>query len=161
MNTIMVQICDLEWTHQAVHLACAMARNQEAEVALVRMVPVQQMTWVGTDLARIPMSQEEHQLVDELQATAEDYGVKLSLRDMQYFTLKEALVEIAEALASTVIFATLPVSSLPYWRQFQMWSLQRQLNRRGCHLFTLEQTEGQDVKPSSVTVQPSQQVAHI
>ncbi len=160
MNTIMVQLRDRQWTLQALHLASAMARNQEAVVVLVRMVPVQQMTWVGTDLANIPMSKAEHQLVDELQATAEDYGVKISLRDMQYFTLKEALVESAELLESKVVFATLPASSLPYWRRFQMWSLQRHLQYRECQLYTLEPAADRDTKTSSVTIQPSKHPAH-
>ncbi|MBI5931734.1 MAG: hypothetical protein HY862_20660 [Chloroflexi bacterium] len=155
MNTIMVQICDRQWTLQALHLACAIARNQQSDVTLVRMIPVQQMTWVGTDLANIPMSRDEQKLVDELQLTAEDYGIKISIRDMQYFTLLEALVEMAESLESKAIFATLPDTSLPYWRRFQMWRLQHQLNRRNCQLYTLEPATADDAKSPSVTVQPA------
>lgn len=160
MNTIMVQLRDRQWTLQALHLACAMARNQQSDVTLVRMVPVQYMTWVGTDLANVPMSSDEHQLVDELVATAEDYGVRICIQNMQYFTLTEALVEVAATLESKTVFATLPATSLPYWQRFQLWNLQRQLNRRDCQLHTLEQLATSVTPTPSVTIQPAKHPAH-
>ncbi|MCQ3930515.1 MAG: hypothetical protein DPW16_08635 [Chloroflexi bacterium] len=159
MNTIMVQLRDRQWTLQALHLACAMAHTQQSDVTLVRMVPVQHMTWIGTDLANVPMSSNEHQLVDELVATAEDYGVRLCVQNMQYFTLAEALVEVAASLESKTVFATLPTASLPYWRRFQLWNLQRQLNRRNCELYTLEQSATSVAQTPSVMIQPSKRPA--
>ncbi|MBZ0317550.1 MAG: hypothetical protein K8L91_14105 [Anaerolineae bacterium] len=160
MNTITVQLRDRQWTLQALHLACAMAHTQQSDVTLVRMVPVQHMTWVGTDLANVPMSSNEHQLVDELVATAEDYGVSLCIQNMQYFMLAEALVEVAASLESKTVFATLPAASLPYWRRFQLWNLQRQLNRRNCQLYTLEQSATSVTQTPSVTIQPSKHSAY-
>src|SRR5215813_11249470 len=115
MTTTMVHMADHRWTSEALHLACALARNNQAEVALVRMMPVQHIAWLGTDFGNTPVTSQEYERLQEYQATAEDYGVDLSVQSMQYITLPEALVEAADHLGASVVFASLPKSHFPYW----------------------------------------------
>jgi len=128
-----------DWTMQALHLACAMARNQRTNVTLVRMIPVQHIAWLGTEFANTPPTPQEHQCLRSYDATAEDYGVQLSIQSMQYVTLTDALVEAATYLEALAVFANIPPMSFPYWRKFQVWNLQRRMTSAHRMLYTLDQ----------------------
>jgi nucleotide-binding universal stress UspA family protein len=152
MNTIMVYIGEHKWTVQALHLACALARNNNTTVTLVRMVPVQHTRWLGTEAGNTPPTSEAYELLREYQATAEDYGVELVVCSMQYATLADALGEAADHLDTPVVFATLPQSVIPYWRKFQLWMLEHHLAANQRRLYTLDQPTNVETWTPSVTL---------
>src|SRR5262245_49691972 len=104
MYTILVQKADDNWTMQALHLACAMARNTGAEVALLRLMQVQHLSYLGTPFGNNPPTHQEQNRLKEYALTAEDYGVELTLHSMQCTTLLDAVVEAAEYLDARVVF---------------------------------------------------------
>lgn len=151
MNTIIVHMGENSWTGQALHLACALARNTGAEIALLRLIPVQHMRWVGTDMVNNDVTSEEYELLRGYAATAEDYGVTMALTNMQYQSgLGEALADAADNLNASVVFAALPESTIPYWHQLQTWLLERRLTGAKRTLYTLEREA--NFQPTSTTI---------
>lgn len=138
-RTVMVCISDHKWTLNALHLACALGRNTGMEVVLVKMLPVQQVGWLGTDLGLTNFSEQDYVEICGYQKIAEDYGVQISPRLFQFVTLRDAIADAADHFQAGAVFATLPRSSIPYWRKYQLWSLTHRLNQQDCPLFTLEQ----------------------
>jgi hypothetical protein len=151
MQKIMVQVADRNWTLSALHLACALARSMDAEIALVKMVPVQHISWLGTEFGYQNLTVGDHDELIAYQATAEDYGVPLHTEMFQYMTLPDAIADAAEYFGAQVVFATLPKSALPYWRRFQLWNLRRRLARQHRQFYTLDRprdTSATDWTPS-------------
>jgi hypothetical protein len=127
---IMVQIADPEWTQEALYDACILARKHCGEVALVKMLAVQHLSWLGTSEGLMGLSELDRAAMKNYEATVEDYGVNFSSHVFQYFSLPEAVVEAAEYLDADIVFATLPKSLVPQWHEFQMRKLRHRLARR-------------------------------
>jgi hypothetical protein len=151
MQTIMVHMADRTWTMIALHLASAMARSMGTEITLVKMTPVQHLSWLGTDFGSSNWTAQEREDLASYTATAEDYGVGLDPQMFQYATLPDAISDAAEYFDAQVVFATLPKSLIPYWHRFQLWALDRRLAGQHRRLYTLEQPPG----PASVDWTPS------
>ena len=129
-HRIMVQIADLEWTREALHRACILAREKRAEIVLLKMLPVQHTSWLGTEFGAMDLSERARSEIYDYAATAEDYGVQCSAQVFQYITLAEALSEAAEYVEADIVFATLPRTLIPYWREFQLRNLRNRLTRQ-------------------------------
>jgi len=134
----MVLMGERNWTLQALHLACAVARQQGTIIHLVWMMPVQYTGWIGTPLGNSSFSSQEYADFMAYRETAEDYGVELCLCQMQYHTLHEAIAEAAEHLDASLVFATLPHMTFNLWRKYLLRRLRRQLEIQGSQLYTLE-----------------------
>ncbi|MEO8393524.1 MAG: hypothetical protein ABI700_11090 [Chloroflexota bacterium] len=130
-TVIMVQIADRTWTLEALHCAGRMAREQSAKIALVKMIPVQHLGWLGTDFGYLNLSEKDEQEIADYAATLEDYGVEYDLYPFQYATLTDALVQVAEHIHAQIVFATLPDSRIPFWQRFQLHDLHRHFARDG------------------------------
>jgi hypothetical protein len=152
---IMVQMRDRKWTLAALHLACAVARNSETSVVLIRMVQVQHIQWLAMDLEVEPPSYQEVQDLDEFCATAEDYGVQLIIQTFRYATLLGAISDAADYVNARIVFATLPNYHFKPWRKLLMWDLSRRLRHHQRQLCTLE--DGSDISPfaPSILVPPA------
>ena len=107
--------------------ACVLARQRSANIALVKMVPVQHLGWLGTDLGYLNLSEKDYREIADYEATIEDYGVLFSTELFQYATLADALLQCADHLEAQVVFATLPKSILPFWRSYQLRGMRRGL----------------------------------
>lgn len=151
MKTIIVQMADREWTEKALHVACAMARYDESSIVLLRLIETQ-YSWLGTDFGYEPLSPDESNAVWDYKAIAEKYGIEFSVEPMQWVTFVGAVVDAVEALGAEAAFAVLPHSVLPLWHKFQTWDLRRQLQKRGCTLYTLEQPVQETVIPELETM---------
>ncbi|MBL8164451.1 MAG: hypothetical protein JNJ61_20855 [Anaerolineae bacterium] len=138
MKTILVQISEPSWTMQALHLACALARNNAAQIILLRLMPVRHPSYLGSAFGNSPPTEQERHDMAEYAATAEDYGVELSIQPMQCATVLGALVDAADQLNVDAVFAHIHKSWIPYWHQFQTWDLRRQLSAAHRQLFTLD-----------------------
>jgi hypothetical protein len=141
MKTVLVQIADQQWTMQAMHLACALARNTKGSVVLLRMMRVRAPYLLGSQLGIASPTDPEMAAITEYSMVAEDYGVKIVLQPMQYESFNIALVQAAEHFNATAIFASLPENPILVWKRLQLWNMRRQLNARKCQLFTLTQSD--------------------
>lgn len=127
---IMVQISDHGWTLETMHCACLLARNTPARVVLVKLIPVQHISWLGTEWGQVNFTDQDRAEFAHYQATVEDYGVEFAPLLFQYVTLAEAIAQAAEYVNAQIVFAKLPQSVIPFWTRFQRWSLSRQFARQ-------------------------------
>ncbi len=155
MNTIMVQAAKKRWTLQAMHLACAMARNTHAKVVLLHLLPVNNVLLLGSPLGMEPTTMEERQAVKEYTSVAEDYGVELELIPFQYESLVDAVAQAAEEVDASVVFARLPEGGFQLWRRYQAWSLQRQLQSQKRQLCTMVEPTRQGEHVPAVRLNPA------
>jgi sugar phosphate isomerase/epimerase len=135
MSTILVNLADRRWTLAAVKRACELAAEQGLTVTLLHLIPVQHLSWLGTEFGLRSMTNQEHEIVEECAYIAEDYGVSLVLQPMQYATFAHALVEAAEILNAQMIFATAPQG---LFQPFREWQLKRTLAAHGLPWVSVE-----------------------
>jgi len=141
MGSILVQVADPEWTMQAVHLACAMARNTHSPLVLLHLMEVRNPYLLGAEIGVMPPSRSQLEAIGEYSMIAEDYGLELTVRPMSFISLADALVQAAEHTHASVVFAPVPQSRLPFWRKLHLLNLRRQLTAQGCQLYTLDEPE--------------------
>jgi hypothetical protein len=151
MDSILVQMAEARWTEEALHLACAMARNTHSEIVLLRMIETQYLSWLGTSFGAETFSPEESDRIWEYKAIAKRYGVEFSVEPMRWVSYVEAMVEASDQLNAEVVFAHLPESRLPFMRKFQIWDLRRQLAQHHRTLYTPDQLVRSTVPTSQVT----------
>ncbi len=149
---ILVQLNANCLTVEVMHLACAIARGRESQVVLVRMIPVQHIGWLGTELGQCAVSIEENDLIKACKSIAETYGVVLETMDFQYAVLDDALAEVAVQANAQAIFATLPAYPVSWWRRFLNWRLKRHLTRLGCDFYDLRQVKQTEHDSPSVLI---------
>lgn len=155
MKPILVQMSDKQWTMQAVHLACALARHQQVAVILLHLMPARHPSYLGTPFGDTPPTWQESTDMRDYAATAEDYGIELRLQPMQYVNWLDAVSEAADQLDAAVVFAHILPGRIPYWRRFQRWNLQRQLAAAHRQLVTLDPTQGKPESLPAVTIRPA------
>jgi hypothetical protein len=160
MKTILVQMSDRQWTMPAVHLACALARTSDAKIILLYFTQVPHPSYLGTQFGYTPPSQQEYTDIDEYHATAEDYGIEMSLQIMQCMTPLDALPAAAEQLNADAVFAYVPQSRFPYWRKFQKWVLQRRVSTVTRQLFILDKANQDMDRLPSIIVRPVYSLTH-
>jgi len=134
-QNIMVQVGEHQWNNQALHYACILARRDAGKVALVKMIPVQHVGWLGTEWGNLNLTADDRTELTDCVATVEDYGVDYTTHFFQYMTFGDALLEAAEFTKADVVFASLPRSRFPWWTQLRMDSLYRQFARQQRVLF--------------------------
>lgn len=141
MTTILVQMTDknMQWTEEAVHLAAAMAHNSGETVSLLKLVPAQHLSWLGTTMPDMTETREASERLWSCKAIAEDYGVELCVQPFQYADLIGGLVDAVDEFAARALFVHVPETAIPVWRKFQLWDLRRQLTQRKVALYTLDQ----------------------
>jgi hypothetical protein len=154
MKKIMIQVANKSWTMEALHLACAMTRNNETEttITLVRFIAVGHPSYLGTSMGNIAPSPQEYRDLQDYLETAEDYGVEFEVRSIHCLVPMDVMAQAAEELEANVVFARVPESVFPYWRKFQLWNLERSLKSQGCELYTLDKPANATEWVPSVTV---------
>jgi hypothetical protein len=133
MNTnsvIMVQISDREWTLEALHCACRLARNTSARIALVKLIPVQHPSWLGTEWGYMNFTHQAQADFADYQATIEDYGVEFTPVLFQYVTLADGIAQAAQYVDAETVFAKIPASLIPLSTRLQRWVLNREFARQ-------------------------------
>lgn len=159
-STIMVQMADPQWTLQAVHLACAVARTNGYHILLVKMVPVSHVGWLSTEFGYQHFTIEDRRLLQECAITAEDYGISSTMKLFQYVTLSDAIVDAASQFDPRIVFATLPHYKLPYWRKFLIWRMRHGMERQQRLLYTLEESLTPVQQTPSIIVPPLIEKVH-
>jgi hypothetical protein len=131
-----------QWTSRALHLACAMARSNGGEVTLLKMVPAGHPALLGSPEGSRFVRREEMRAMAELARTAEKYNVPANVTVCQYASYTRAMVDVAEQLEATALFATVPASYIPFWARYQEWRVRSILARHRCTLYTVEPAGG-------------------
>jgi hypothetical protein len=101
-----------------------MARQLSAEIALVKLIPVQHTSWLGTEWGYMNFTLQAQVEFDDYQATVEDYGIEFTP------VLFEGIAQVADYVDAQTVFAQLPASRIPLWTRFQRWTLGRHLARQ-------------------------------
>lgn len=152
-SRLMIVMGEYAWTLAAVHLACAIARRSDLEVVLVKMVPVRNPIDLGTSAGLLDFSTADTHTLEEMVATAEDYGICLPVQLFQYASYWSGVVDAAKQLKATAVIAQNSSSFIPYLRDLRRWWLGRRLEKHHQLFFTLD-----DLKPTiswtpSITLQ--------
>jgi hypothetical protein len=135
----MVQTGAYRPTLEAVHLASAMARVQQATLVLVEMVAVSQPAWLGTELGEIGRTERTRREMESYRTVAEEYEVPAVVQPFQYITLLGAISDAADYVDARWVFAVLPKSAIPLWHRFQVWLLRQRLSNQGRQLVLPEE----------------------
>lgn len=144
-SRLMIVMGEIEWTQNALHLACAMSRRGEADIWLLKMIPVRHPILLGTESGSFGFSKADAQAIAEAAATVEDYDVPLQFRLFHYASYWSGVVTAAAQLNVTAVIVHIPPSPLPYWEAWRRWWLNQRLARQQQQLLTLD-----DLKPSLV-----------
>lgn len=133
-QAIMVVPGDRQWTQQALHLACAMARDTDTAVVVVKMVCVNHPLRLDDPLGG-SCGREDHCLWGDCAATAEFYGVPYQTLVFTYANFIPGLVSAAEQIEATAVFVPPLRSASTLWNRFLLWRLRRAFRQK---LYTLE-----------------------
>lgn len=136
MKTILVQCSEPRWTRQAIEEACVLARNSDARVILLRLTPVSYAGYLGTEFGCVPPTAQEWQCIEDYAATAEDYGVELSVETMQSISAFDAIMQAVDDLQADLLIAHFARRWIPFWHRFEVWRAQQVI---GSRLITLDQ----------------------
>lgn len=129
MKPLMVVLGDPHWTSQAMHLACAIARDNGAQIEIVRLVPVNHPLDLGDAAGFVNYTARDRCALHECEATAEDYGVQFEAHACAYADYVNAVASIADQLSAAIVFAPPLSSRFSPWRRFSTWRLRRALHR--------------------------------
>lgn len=138
-NRLMIVMGEHIWTLTTLHLACALSRRRGAEIILVKMVPVRHPLLLGTPAGSMSFTSEDAAVLEDLTATAEDYGVALDIQLCQYANYWAAVVDAAAQLNAAAVITHIPHLPLPYWHYFRRWWLRHQLARHQQKLLLIEE----------------------
>jgi hypothetical protein len=152
MKTILVQMSERQWTMPALHLACALARDTNAQIYLLQCMQVAHPSYLGTQFGYSLPTSQEYGDRDEYKATAEDYGATLTIQLMQCLTPMEGLIDAANQLDADAVFAYVPKCWLPYWQTFQKWTLQHRLSAPNRQIFMPDQPDPSMGRLPTITV---------
>jgi hypothetical protein len=152
-SRLMIVMGNKEWTRAALHLACAVARSGEANVLLLKMVPVRHPLMLGTETGYLDFTPEDMGALEDMSATAEDYGVSLDVHVFQYANYWSGLVDAAAQLEATAVITQIPPSPIPYWHDFRCWLLRHRLARQGQLLLPMDDMTPSLVWTPSLTLQ--------
>ena len=143
------------WTLQALHLACTLARDTQATLELIKMVPVQHPGWLNSDFGYMNFTYSDEERLAAYQQIAEDYSVLLSICLFQYSDLADAIGQAVEESEAKTAFATLPPYQSTWWRKFQLYRLEHKLKKHGCTVYTLEKSPHSPEWPAYIQVAPA------
>ena len=133
-QAIMIVPGTRQWTQQALHLACAMARDAGAVVVMVKMVGVNHPLRLD-DLVGTKDTAQDRCLWEDCAATADIYGVPYQVQVFTYSDYVPGLVSAAEQMGAAAVFVSPAHSSFRLWNQIRQWRLRYALKQT---LYTLE-----------------------
>lgn len=129
IRSILIVLGDHAWTVQAMHLACAMARDNGAVVFIVKMLRVNHPLLLGDVAGYVNYTASDRTALQECAATAEDYGVSFREHVCTYADYAAAVAGVAEQLDAAVVLAPPYHSHLPALNRFAAWRLRRIVGR--------------------------------
>lgn len=128
-QSLMLVLGPQQWTQQAMHLACAVARDRGTTVEVVKMVAVRHPLLLGDDAGLLAYDQESRHLLQECATTAEDYGVRFHLHVFAYANYINGLASAAEQIDAAMIFVPTFDRPAAIWNRWLLWRLERAAKR--------------------------------
>lgn len=142
MKHIMIQLAHPKWTQDALYQACNLAQAEdEAHICIVRFIPVNHPTLLGSELACQKPSAQENAVLWEAQQLCAEYDIRLTHITMQYVCLTDAVVQVSSEVSADLVFATLPKPFFGFWHDFLLWRLRSRLSAGGHTLYSLFSTD--------------------
>ena len=132
---IMVQVDEPQWTAGVLHAACRLARACGGAVALVPLVRVRRLLYLGTEFGNLDLSDEDMRRLEACIDTVEDYGLPYSVTPYQHCGLYDGIADAADLVGAGIVFARLPHSAIPFWSGCRFELLRMRLARRRVELF--------------------------
>ena len=138
---IMLVLGERAWTNEALHLACAAARRQNATINLIKMIPVVHPQMLGTTAGYLQFTSQDEQDIEAYTATAEEYNVVFTIQFCQYTSYLHGVVDAAQQLGVSDVVIYMP-THMPFgrvigWHQLQERWLRWQLHHHHQQLHTL------------------------
>lgn len=154
MNTILVQLSEYNWTIQAMHLACALARSNQTNLIVLRLDHVTHPANLGTEFGQNPPGKQEIKVLEACAEIAEQYSVPFQLAAIQCATTEGALLTAVDEYYADILFAPVSITRLPVWHKVKTWNFVRRLSALDCQLFTLDKTAHSPEQPLSIEITP-------
>jgi|GEM_PF-1178900 len=155
MNTILVQMADTKWTTAAVRAACELAREQNADIVLAKMLHDSFLDWRGMKPEEYEFSETECDDLQAYQSIALAHGIVIRSINVRYEDLAEGLAEAADRVNATSVIATIPHSAIPFVDARTIHHFDAVLEAHQHQLFVVEQPAacGSDWQPHAHALQ--------
>ncbi len=128
-SSIMVILGERQWTMQAMHLACAVARDNEGRVIVIKMVRVNNPQLLGDAAGMANYSTKDRLALHDCEATAETYGVNFEEHVCTYADYAAGLAAAADQLDATLLLVPPPPSRFAPWNRYAQWRVRRIVGR--------------------------------
>lgn len=134
IRSILIVLGDHDWTIRAMHLACAMARDNGAVVFIVKMLRVNHPLLLGDVGGYVNYTALDRTALQACGDIAAEYGVPFREHVCTYADFAAGLAGAAEQLDAGVILTPPYTSRFEPWNRFMLWRVRRIVGRP---LFTL------------------------
>jgi hypothetical protein len=102
------------------------------------MIACECLNWQGIEPEEYVFSESELSDIAVYRATAERYGVPVSVHVYKYDSLAEAIARAADELNSDAVFVTLPPTLIPFLHERQVLHLSHLLEEHHHHLYHVD-----------------------
>ena len=133
-STIMVQMADTRWTWAAMYEACAQARKLGAEVALVKLLPLEFLAWMGGEDGTYTFTDSESEDIRNYEAIAQENGVETSVHVFPYTRFDQGVVDAADKLNADTVFVELHDAPFKFLHTRHIHKLEHDLAAHRHHL---------------------------
>jgi hypothetical protein len=129
MSTIMVHITDHKHTLIALQLACDLARRNEGQIVLLKLIPVAHPEWLGTEWGYMYFSAKEQRALKDYENIVDGCGITVQTCVIQVLSTQDGIISAADSVDAQIVFARLPHSFIPFWHTWQVKKLRRALEQ--------------------------------
>jgi hypothetical protein len=99
------------------------------------LVRVRRLLYLGTEFGYMDLSNDDKLHLQACMDTIEDYGLLGSVTLYQHCGLYEAIVDTADLVGASVVFARLPKGAIPFWNECQLELLRWRLSHQHIDLY--------------------------
>jgi hypothetical protein len=138
MSTIMVQVTDQTQTLAALHFACALARSNQGRIVLLKLIPVSQPGWLGTEWGYMNFTDKDQQALKGYEKVVVSHGIDVKACLLQVMSTRDGIISAADSVDAQIVFAQLSHSIIPFWHAWQTRILRRSLEQHQRHLYMLD-----------------------
>lgn len=139
MKTILVQLADTRWTKSAVQAACELARKEDAEVVLAKMLSASFLDWRGMEASEYVFTDAECEDIYAYEEIARKASVPIRSMVFKYDDLAKGLADAANFVHAGEVIAQTPHETLPLGEGLELKYMERLMAARKHQLYTVNQ----------------------
>lgn len=128
-SPLIVVLGDPTWSIKAMHLACAMARDSESVVFIIKMVRVNNPLLLGDPAGYVNYSAADRHALQDCEAIAVTYSVPVRQHVCPYADFVAALAGLTTQFDAAVLFASHGNSRFTIWNRYQHWRMVHAVGR--------------------------------